>query len=67
MNWWEGMFWALSIALAIGIFVVGDDEPFVVRVSIALFCALLWLPALILFLLLVLADEVARAFKGLRK
>lgn len=57
----------LCVAAFVLVFAISDDEPFVVRVSVALAVALLWLPTLILFALMLLVDGVAALIVRVRK
>lgn len=66
MSWWEGLHAALSISLFIGLFIIGDDEPFVSRVVIAGIVALLWLPLLILLAIVMLIDAGVAAWRKVR-
>lgn len=67
MSWWEGLHLALSIALAIGLFVVSDDEPFWVRLGEAVLVGIAWLPMIILFALFMLIDAVVWLVRGMRR
>jgi hypothetical protein len=67
MSWWEALHLVISAALAIGLFVVSDDEPFWVRLCQAVLVGLLWLPLLILFALMLLVDGVATLIARWRK
>lgn len=67
MSWWQALIAALSIALAIGIFVISDDEPFWVRLGEALLVGFLWLPALILFFLMMFVDGLVGLVQWARR
>jgi hypothetical protein len=66
MTWYEGFHVALSISLFIGLFIIGDDEPFVSRIVIAGIVALLWLPLLILLAIVMLIDAGVAAWRKVR-
>lgn len=66
MSWWEGLICAISLALAIGTFVVSDDEPFVMRVAISAGVGLLWLPGLILFCVMLVTDGIVAFMRWVR-
>lgn len=66
MSWYEGLHIALSISLFIGLFIIGDDEPFISRVVIAGIVALLWLPLLILLAIVMLIDAGVAAWRKVR-
>ncbi len=67
MSWWEALWAALSIALAIAVFVVGDDEPFWVRLGEAVLVGLLWLPALFLFAVMMITDGIVALMRWVRR
>lgn len=67
MTWYEALHIALSISLFVGLFIIGDDEPFVSRVVIALVIALLWLPMLILLAIVMVIDAGAALWRRVRK
>lgn len=66
MSWFDILWAVLSVALAIGAFVISDDEPFVARLCIAALFGLLWLPALILFALMMLTDGIVALLRWVR-
>ena len=67
MNWWEGLHLALSAVLFVIVFVEGDDEPFWLRTSSAVFVALFWLPLLIIGAIWLFGDWVGDKLKGRAK
>lgn len=58
MSWYDGLHLAISAAIFVIVFVESIDEPFWLRTLTAGLLALLWLPALILFMLIGLASFI---------
>ncbi|MFO6448919.1 hypothetical protein ACLBKU_17440 [Erythrobacter sp. NE805] len=67
MSWWEGLHLALSIAMLIGVFIIGDDEPFWVRLGSAVFVAVFWLPLLVIFAIWMIGDGIGGLVRMLRR
>lgn len=67
MSWWEVLHVALSIAVLIAVFILGDDEPFLIRTGTALGVAVFWLPLLVIFAIWMIGDGVTGLVRMLRK
>lgn len=67
MTWLEIIHLITSGAIFIAIFWANDDEPFINRVVLALVYAVLWLPAIILLAVMLLADGIALLIKWVCK
>ncbi len=67
MSWYEALHIALSIILFIGVFIIGDDEPFWVRLGTAALVAVFWLPLLVIFAIWMIGDWIDARLKAFRK
>ncbi len=67
MSWYEALHLALSIAVLIAVFIMGDDEPFLARIAGAVIAALFWLPLLVIFAIWMIGDGIDALIKRVRK
>lgn len=66
MSWLEGLYVALSISVGVGVFFVLDEDTLVDRALVSSAWALLWLPALILFALMMAVDGIVWLLRWVR-
>ncbi len=64
--WLEGLHLTLSIMMGVAVFVISDEDTLVERTGVSLAWALLWLPALILFALMLAVDGIVALIRWAR-
>ena len=67
MNWWEGLHLVLSVVVFVAVFALGNDAPFWVRLTTAVFAALFWLPLLVIFAIWMVGDGIGGLVRMLRR
>lgn len=66
MSWLEALHLCLSIALAVAVFIVNKEDTLLERIGVSIAWALLWLPALILFALMMAVDGIVALIRWVR-
>jgi hypothetical protein len=66
VSWLEGLYLVVSLALGAGMFAVSGDAPFRARLGGAALVVVFWLPALILFALMMAIDGIVALIRRAR-